>query len=211
MKDHFCSSTILCKAKPGNTLDYLADPVKAQGDLDQWLKDGTGPLTSNVGEVAAFIRTVDPPVPVDGPKVKDYGSGGVGPDIEIIGTPMAYINHGEIGAPEGSEIFTLVPIGLRPQSAGTITLKSKDVFDPPVIDPAYWTDKDDNDKKVLLVGVRVCLKIARSKAFQEFLEPAPVDDDPNSFWWPYSSSNIDAITDDQLMEWMKKTAFTLYQ
>jgi len=79
-----------------------------------------------------------------------------------------------------------------------------------VIDPAYWTDKDDNDKKVLLVGVRVCLKIAQSKAFQEFLEPAPVDDDPNSFWWPYSSSNIDAITDDQLMEWMKKTAFTLY-
>lgn len=79
-----------------------------------------------------------------------------------------------------------------------------------VIDPAYWTDKDDNDKKVLLVGLRVCLKIARSKAFQEFLETAPVNDDPDSFWWPYSSSNIDAITDDQLMEWMKKTAFTLY-
>jgi choline dehydrogenase len=120
----------LSSSFPQNTLDYLADPAKAQPDLEQWLKDGTGPLTSNVGEVAAFIRSVDPPVPVSGPKPKDYGSGGVGPDIEIIGTPMAYINHGETGAPEGSEIFTLVPIGLRPQSSGTITLKSSDVFDP---------------------------------------------------------------------------------
>lgn len=104
--------------------------MKAQGDLEQWLKDGTGPLTSNVGEVAAFIRTVDPPVPVSGPKPKDYGSGSLGPDIEIIGTPMAYLNHGEEGAPPGSEVFSMVPIGLRPQSKGTIEIKSKNVFDP---------------------------------------------------------------------------------
>lgn len=54
------------------------------------------------------------------------------------------------------------------------------------------------------------LHIVRSKAFQKYLEPVPENDDPNSYWWPYSSSNIDAITDEQLLEWMKKTAFTLY-
>jgi choline dehydrogenase len=79
-----------------------------------------------------------------------------------------------------------------------------------LIDPAYWTDKEDNDRKVLLVGMRVCLHIARSKAFEKYLDPVPANDDIESYWWPYSSSNIDAITDDQLMTWMNKKAFTLY-
>ena len=38
----------------------------------------------------------------------------------------------------------------------------------------------------------------------------PVDDDINSYWWPYSCSDIDKITDDQLIRWMGRTAFTLY-
>lgn len=50
----------------------------------------------------------------------------------------------------------------------------------------------------------------RSPAFQKFLEPVPVDDDPSSYWWPYSSSDIDAISEADLIRWMKEKAFTLY-
>ena len=50
----------------------------------------------------------------------------------------------------------------------------------------------------------------RSPALQEFLEPVPVNDDPSSYWWPYSSSNIDNISDEQLIRFMKEKAFTLY-
>lgn len=63
---------------------------------------------------------------------------------------------------------------------------------------------------MLLVGLRVSLKIIRSAAMQKYLLPVEPDDDIDSYWWPYSSSNIDEITDDQLLRWMSKSAFSLY-
>ena len=37
-----------------------------------------------------------------------------------------------------------------------------------------------------------------------------MDDDPTSYWWPYSSSDVTAITDEQLIRFLKEKAFTLY-
>lgn len=37
-----------------------------------------------------------------------------------------------------------------------------------------------------------------------------MNDDPSSYWWPYSSSNIDNIPDEHLIGFMKEKAFTLY-
>ena len=51
------------------------------------------------------------------------------PDIEIIGAPICYLHHGEERAPAGENIFSLVPIGIRPRSEGYIKVTSKDVFD----------------------------------------------------------------------------------
>lgn len=61
-----------------------------------------------------------------------------------------------------------------------------------------------------MVGIRVCLQIIKSAAFKKFFEPVPVNDDPTSYWWPFSSSNIENITDEQLVRFMDEKAFTLY-
>ena len=50
MKDHFCTSGIVCRAKPGYTLDYLTDDIKAIPSLVRWLITGGGPVTSNVAD-----------------------------------------------------------------------------------------------------------------------------------------------------------------
>jgi choline dehydrogenase len=50
----------------------------------------------------------------------------------------------------------------------------------------------------------------RSPSFEQFFEPVPANDDPWSYWWPYSSSDIDTISDQQLLRWMEEKAFTLY-
>lgn len=63
---------------------------------------------------------------------------------------------------------------------------------------------------ILLTGLRVCLRIVRSPALQKYLEPVPNNDDPTSAWWPYSSSNIESISDGDLIRFMKEKAFTLY-
>lgn len=79
-----------------------------------------------------------------------------------------------------------------------------------IIDPRYLTDETNNDIAVLLAGLRVCLRIMQSPKLRKYLDPVPVNDDPTSYWWPYSSSNVDAITDDQLTLFAKEKAFTLY-
>lgn len=129
LKDHFCTSSILAKAKPGFTLDYLASDIKAIPSLVRWLVTGGGPLTSNIGETACFLRSVDPPFPVSSEKPIDNTSGGKGPDIEVIGGPLCFLHHGEETAPPNTNIFSLVPIGLRPMSKGYVALKSRSVWD----------------------------------------------------------------------------------
>ena len=235
LKDHLCPSGIICKAKPSATLDYLENTVKAIPSLLRWLVTGKGPLSSNAAEAAAFIRTVDHKF-IGGSeenKPKDYGSGNIGPDIEILGAPLAFIHHGEEPALPGAGVFSIGPVGLRPQSKGTITLKSDDPFahrklprhsfssyllepsnlttqNQAIIDPRYLSDEDGNDRKVLLAAFRVCFKIARHPALQKFFEPVEPNDDPSHYWWPYSSSDIDSIPDEQLIPFMKEKAFTLY-
>ncbi|EFY93684.1 hypothetical protein J3459_022368 [Metarhizium acridum] len=211
LKDHLVSNGVFCKSKKGSTLDYLADDIKAIPALVQWLLFGTGPLTSNIGEAAAFVRTFEHEFPASaGVLPKDYSSGDKAPDLEIIGAPIAFIHHGEERPLDDANVFSLVPIGLRPQSSGTISLKSADVFDHPIIDPKYLTDEEGNDKKVLIAGLRLCLEIMRSPAFQKYLDPVPTNDDPSSYWWPYSCSDPDAVTDEQLGRYLVERAFTLY-
>lgn len=210
MKDHLCGGAIPCKAKPGATLDYLSSDVRAIPALARWFLFGTGPLTSNVAEAAAFARMSEHDFPGSGGIPKDYTSGKDAPDVEIIGAPLAFIHHGEERPLDGASIFSLAQVALRPQSSGTITLKSSDAFDHPNIDPRYLTDEEDNDKKVLMAGTRLGLRIMRSPALQKYLDPVPANDDPSSYWWPYSCSDIDAITDEQLRRFILEKAFTLY-
>ncbi|XP_048768051.1 glucose dehydrogenase [FAD, quinone]-like isoform X2 [Ostrea edulis] len=60
--------------------------------------------------------------------------------------------------------FLAYPILLHPKSKGTIRLRSRDPFDPPLIDPNYLDHPDD--AKILLKGVRKVLKLSDTKAFQ---------------------------------------------
>ncbi|KAM0669465.1 hypothetical protein ACQRIU_003027 [Beauveria bassiana] len=212
MKDHLCPTGVLLKSKSAFTYDYLNSNIQAIPALLRWLVTGGGPLSSNVGEAAAFIRTVDHLSPATRPEnlPKDYSSGGVGPDIEILGAPIAFIHHGEEPAPDKTGIFSVGPCLLRPQSTGTITLKSTDPFDHPIIDPKYFSDEGDNDRKVMLAALRLSIKIAQSPHWKPYVEEIPRCDEPGHLWWPSSSSDPDSIPDEQLLAFMKEKAFTLY-
>jgi choline dehydrogenase len=129
MKDHLCTTPIIVKVKDGLTLDYLANEIKALPALARWYLTGGGPLASNVGEAAAFIRSTDYKFPQTVNAPKDFSSGPKSGDIEIIGAPLAFIHHGEERPIDNASVLTLAPIGIRPQSHGTVTIKSRDVFD----------------------------------------------------------------------------------
>lgn len=149
LKDHLAATGIICKAKAGVTLDYLGSDIRALPSLARWMLTGGGPLTSNVGESAAFIRSFEHHFPGHEPP-KDNTSGSTGPDVEIVGAPIGYIHHGEEPAAEAA--FTFGALGLRPKSTGRITLQSRSVFEPrtsslfPLIHKSSQTDRHSNNR-----------------------------------------------------------------
>ena len=116
----------------------------------QYLLFRTGPLTTNVVEAGAYVRT--------SPTESE-------PDAQLHFMPAIVMNHGmERVAKYGVTLNTNV---LRPRSVGGLTLASADPDAPPLIDPNFLAEPDD-----LRRGVEA-LKIARgllhAPAFAPFL------------------------------------------
>ncbi|CAD5922477.1 GMC family oxidoreductase [Streptomyces cyaneofuscatus] len=102
-------------------------------NLARYLLARRGPLTSNVGEAVAFVRSTPEQA---------------APDLELIFAPAPFINHG-LTAPTEHGI-TLGVILLQPGSTGRITLAPDGTGAR--IDPGYLTD--ESDLRRLIAGVR---------------------------------------------------------
>lgn len=106
-----------------------------------------GPLTSNVAEAAAFVRT--------SPEL-------VAPDLELIFAPVLFVDEGLVPPPAHG--LTIGTIALQPRSVGRVRLRSRDPLEPPLIDPGYLSDEDD--LRVLLHGVRLARRLLETSALR---------------------------------------------
>jgi choline dehydrogenase len=134
---------------PSDTLFTAEKPLQ----LVNYLVRRRGMLTSNVGEAHGFVKS-RPDLEL--------------PDLELIFAPAPYFDQG-IGEPYTTHAVVMGPILLKPQSRGTITLRSADPKDKPIIDPAYLTDDAGADRAALMAGLRICAEIARSPALKELI------------------------------------------
>ncbi len=123
-----------------------------------------GRLTTVGGEATSFHATT--------------GSGS--PTVQIYCVPMiAYANTGVDTVPDVDGIKLHVTL-LRPWSTGSVTLRSSDPADPPLVDPNYLSD--GRDLSYLVEGLRVARSLAGtaplSGALRRELLPGPaVSDD----------------------------------
>jgi choline dehydrogenase-like flavoprotein len=131
---------------PNDTLFTAEKPVQ----LVNYLVRRRGMLTSNVGEAYGFVKSR--------PELEL-------PDLELIFAPAPYFEEG-IGDPYDRHAVVMGPILLKPHSTGTITLRSADPTDKPIIDPAYLTDAAGADRAALMAGLRMCADIAKSAALK---------------------------------------------
>ena len=60
-----------------------------------------------------------------------------------------------------------------------------------------------------LAGVRLAIAVAKANAMQPYLEDYKSDDE-DDFYWPVCATDPSKLTDDQLMKFISKRAFTLY-
>jgi choline dehydrogenase len=131
---------------PNDTLFAAEKPLQ----LINYLVRRRGMLTSNVGEAYGFVKS-RPDLEM--------------PDLELIFAPAPYFDEG-IGDPYTGHAVVMGPILLKPESRGTITLRSPDPKDKPIIDPGYLTDDAGADRAALMAGLKMCATIARSPALR---------------------------------------------
>jgi choline dehydrogenase len=145
LQDHLASGvqwyctqpiTLASAEKPGNLLNFLLFRK--------------GPLTSNVAEVAGFIKT-KPDLPT--------------PDLEILFAPSLFVDHG-FGNPPKQHGYTIGVILLHPESKGSISLRSTNPADPPRIQANYLAS--ENDVKLLLDGLKLCRRIGQASALAPY-------------------------------------------
>ena len=149
-----------------NLIDHLANGllVRTKGvetlasaeslpNLLRWALLGRGPLTSNLGEAVAFVRS-RPELPA--------------PDLELLLAPVLFEEEGL--KPPSEHGLTLAVVLLEPRSSGTVLLRSSDPTVPPAIDPCYLTDPGGDDEAALLRGLRLARRVLAQEPLASFVD-----------------------------------------
>lgn len=151
-QDHY-TAKILVRSKTASIL--AAESLASLARLF-FLRHGM--LTSGTLEAAAFVRS-DP--------------GLEAPELEIMFLPVQFLDEGLTAPTEHG--YTIAPEFLRPNSGGTVTLRSPDLLAPPVIRHEFLDN--DEDVRILVDGLRLARRIAAADAFAphrlEEIDPGP--------------------------------------
>lgn len=158
MRDHLFAALVV--ETEGDSL-FAAE---TEDQLNDFVTNQRGMLTSNVAEAYGFVKT---------------DAALAHPDIEVLFAAVPYVGEGLIAAPgHGVSVGVIL---LQPQSRGTVRLASGDPLAKPLVDPNYLGDVDGQDRASLLAGLHVCERILAAKAFApargtgRFLQPAGSD------------------------------------
>ncbi|MFD7862918.1 GMC family oxidoreductase [Streptomyces sp. NPDC059783] len=175
LQDHLSYAVTLHCPRPV-TLTGADTPA----NIARYLLARRGPLTSNLAEAVAFVRS-DPAL--------------AAPDLELIFAPAPFIEHGLTAPTEHG--LTIGVVLLQPGSSGRITLDPDGGDRGPGIriDPGYLTDPADLPR--LIAGVRRAETLFASGAL------APHTSGPMA---PYPGP----VDDDRLAESIREAAQTLY-
>ncbi len=146
LQDHPCVGVCFTSTQPVS----LAG-IETMENLQEYMLNQRGPLTSNVAESGAFIKTRS-----DCPE----------PDLQYHFAPVYFVNHG-FTVPEGHG-YTFGATLVSPQSRGRLTLRAADPTQPPSILANYLAS--DVDMQVLIEGVKLARRLAHTQAFKPFCD-----------------------------------------
>jgi choline dehydrogenase len=153
LQDHPCTGVAVECTQPVS----LAG-AESLSNLLRYLCFKKGPLTSNVAEAGAFIRT---------------NSNGRVPDLQYHFGVGYFVEHGF--QKFDGHAFTIGATLLHPCSRGEIRLRSSSPLDQPSIRANYFSDP--RDLEVMLAGVKLARTLAATRAFAAYsgreLHPGP--------------------------------------
>ncbi|PTP93841.1 GMC family oxidoreductase [Vibrio splendidus] len=149
----------------GISLQMASEMTKA---LPLWHKERRGKMSSNFAEGIGFLCSEDH-IAV--------------PDLEFVFVVAVVDDHArKIHTSHG---FTSHVTLLRPKSNGSVTLNSNDPYDPPKIDPAFFSHPEDME--IMIKGWKKQYQMLESSAF---------DDIRGNAFYPVDASDDKAIEQD---------------
>ncbi|KAL7417865.1 hypothetical protein BDY24DRAFT_373156 [Mrakia frigida] len=200
-----------------DSLDRIeTSPLHAMGQLASFITSRSGAFTFQGSQ--ACIMTSSSHVPAllagDSPYSKDHPLWTSSrdeneiPDLEILPLPLRYHCSLDDGKPDGTTpdllkgkydkskgYFTPIVVLVTPKSNGSVTLKSKNVFDEPVCDPAFLSHPDD--VKVLVKGLKLARKIVENMKASGY----PVEPHGKFFPWKEGTETTDEDLEDYARTW----------
>jgi choline dehydrogenase len=178
LQDHFQVRAIyeLKGAKSMNT--DVASPIKKMMMGIQYALTRTGPLTISAGQVGVFAKTR-----------AELAT----PDIQFHFIPFSAEKAGEDLHPFPG--VTASTCQLRPESRGTIKLKSADPRQHPEIKPNYLST--ENDRQTTLEGMKLARRISQQPAFAKYVKQ---EREPGA----------DRLSDDELMAFARERGSTIF-
>ena len=173
LQDHLDAALLqFCKSRD------TYDRANKLASLFHYVVNKKGPGTSPIAESGGFLRT---------------RPGLTAPDIQLHFLPVLVMDHGRTRL--NKDGYSLHVCTLRPESRGTIRLRSKDPKEHPLIDPNYLSERKDLD--TLIAGV----KMSRDILAQSGLDPYRADE---------LAPGPAAKTDAEIEQWIRAKCETIY-
>jgi choline dehydrogenase-like flavoprotein len=185
LNDHVMVGIVFRTPIPSLLSAFTADNVA------QFERDGTGPVSSNVGETSGFIRS---------------HADAEAADFQVNGVPVMFGGMAEVSENGAS----IVGWTSKPTSRGHVKLRSTDPFTKPRILHNYLTT--EADRRTACDGVRRMLEISQQRAYRDIVSgviavpDSTTDEDILAFarhngstnWHPTSSCAIGHVVDPEL-------------
>jgi choline dehydrogenase len=178
LQDHLQVRLVTRCSQPITVNDVVNSPIRKILTGLQYAAFRTGPLTISAGTSGAFFKT-DPRLAT--------------PDVQIHFIPFSTDRMGEKLHPFSG--FTATVCQLRPESRGSLRIKSADPTEPPAIRINYLAT--ETDRAAFIDGIRILRKILAAPA----LKPYTVEE-------VYPGPKI--TSDEDVLSYCRRTGATVY-
>lgn len=151
LSDHF-SVRIVARAKNIRTLNEIATGISLGGQIARWILGMPSVLALSPSLVYFFCKS---------------NNGLSAPDLQGVFTPASY-KQGYVGMLDNYPGMTCGVWRHRPDSRGYVRLRSRDVFEDPVIQPNYL--QDPRDRQGLLAGIHLARRLLQTPELAKFVD-----------------------------------------
>ena len=151
LQDHMQVRAVYRCNRPITFNDDLRSWPRKAAMLFEYLTKRSGPMTVGAGQVGLFARS---------------GPGVATPDLQFHFLTVSVERAGE--APHDFSGFTSSICQLRPESRGTIRIRSADPLESPAIRANYFST--ETDRRVTVAGMRLARRIAETAPLAELIE-----------------------------------------